>query len=232
MSRLAAVCGSLALSGLFGVLPASANDLAAVVKRIERHYRPIKTLRAEFIQRWSDSPTSVRLESGIVSFERPRAMRWDYREPQPKLFLSDGKRVYFYVPADRIVRRSLLRDTVDWRVPLAWLAGNVRLRKLFGRIEWAPLASPVQGKPGHGPPRRALRGLPRSLEDGYKEAILEFNDGFQLTRLLIRDTVGREIEFRFGPWEENLPLGAQAFHFTVPPGVAVVDEADLVGLRE
>ncbi len=205
---------------------AATNDLPGVVKQIERHYRSIKTLRAEFVERWSDSPTSVRLESGIVSFRRPREMRWEYREPQSKLFVSDGQTVYFYVPADQVVRRSLLRESADWRAPLAWLAGSVRLEKIFSKIEWAPSPRVVQG-----PPRRALRGLPRSPDDGYREAILEFNDRYQLTRLLIRDTVGREVEFRFGTWEENSPLRAEEFRFVVPPGVAVVDEADLVGAR-
>ena len=217
----------LGLLGLFGAVGTSADDLSSVVKQVERHYRPVKTLRAEFIQRWSDSPASVRLESGIVSLRRPREMRWEYREPESKLFVSDGRTVYFYVPADRTVRRSLLRESADWRAPLAWLAGNVRLGRIFSKIEWA--ASPP---PGGGPPRRALRGLPRSPDDGYAEAILEFNDGYQLTRLLIRDAVGREVEFRFGKWEENLPLPVQEFRFRVPPGVAVMDEADLVTARE
>lgn len=203
---------------------APANDLARVVKQVEQHYRSIKTLRAEFIERWSDSPTSVRLESGMVSLRRPREMRWEYREPEKKLFVSDGRTVYFYVPADQTVRRSLLRDSADWRVPLAWLAGSARLEKIFSKIEGAPLP-----QAGHG---YALRGLPRSSDDGYREAILEFNDGYQLTRLLIRDTVGREMEFRFGKWEENLSLAAQEFRFVVPPGVVVVDEADLVGGRQ
>ncbi len=206
-----------------GAVRGATTDLPGVVKQIERHYRPIKTLRTEFIQRWSDSPASVRLESGIVSIRRPREMRWEYREPERKLFISDGRTVYFYVPADRTVRRSLLRDSADWRVPLAWLAGNLRLRKVFSRIEWA-----VPPRPGRG---YALRGLPRSPDDSYAEAILEFNDNDQLTRLLIRDTVGREIEFRFGKWEENVPLPAKGFRFMAPPGVAVVDEADLVGAR-
>ncbi len=225
-----------------GVVRTPTNDLPSVVKQIERHYRAVKTLRAEFIQRWSDSPASVRLESGIVSIRRPREMRWEYREPESKVFISDGRTVYFYVPADQTVRRSLLRDSADWRAPLAWLAGSARLGKLFSKIEWAASPRPVHGKPVQGEPFEknsqdkpgrgyALCGLPRSPDDGFTEAILEFSDGYQLTRLLIRDTVGREVEFRFGEWEENLPLPAQEFRFVVPAGVAVVDEADLAGAR-
>ena len=206
------------------VVPTPAQDPSSLVKQVEQHYRSVRTLRAEFVERWSDSPASVRIESGIVSLRRPREMRWEYREPEKKLFLSDGRTVYFYVPADHTVRRSLLRNSADWHVPLAWLAGSARLEKIFSKIEWAPTP-----QAGQGPSPRALRGLPRSPEDGYREAILEFNESFQLTRLLIRDTVGREMEFRFGKWEENVSLAAQDFRFVVPPGVVVVDESDLVG---
>ena len=38
-----------------------------------------------------------------------------------------------------------------------------------------------------------------------------------------------QTEFRFGNWEENLPIPEAKFHFQPPPGVAIVDEESLAG---
>ena len=43
------------------------------------------------------------VERGVVSIKRPGRMRWEYKDPEAKLFISDGRTFYFYVPADRQV---------------------------------------------------------------------------------------------------------------------------------
>jgi len=35
--------------------------------------------------------------------KKPGKMRWDYKSPEQKLFLSDGRRIYLHVPADNQV---------------------------------------------------------------------------------------------------------------------------------
>ena len=65
----------------------------------------------------------------------PRMMRWEYKNPEEKLFVSDGKTVYFYVPADRQVNKEAVRETLDDRIPLMFLLGKSDLRKEFTRFD-------------------------------------------------------------------------------------------------
>jgi outer membrane lipoprotein-sorting protein len=48
-------------------------------------------------------------------------------------------------------------------------------------------------------------------------------DTGELVRLLVRESGGVEIEFRFENWRMNPELPESMFHFEVPPGVAIVN---------
>ena len=47
-----------------------------------------------------------RTESGTLRLRKPGRMRWDYTDPAGKLFLSDGKNLYLYTPANNEVESS------------------------------------------------------------------------------------------------------------------------------
>jgi outer membrane lipoprotein-sorting protein len=49
-----------------------------------------------------------------------------------------------------------------------------------------------------------------------------------MARVVIREVGNAETEFRFGNWQENIPIPEVKFHFQPPPGVAVVDQSSLL----
>lgn len=55
---------------------------------------------------------SPQIESGSVIFGNLPAMRWTYTTPEPKTFVFDGTRTWFYVPADKQV---IVADIDDQR---------------------------------------------------------------------------------------------------------------------
>jgi len=113
-------CFALFLAPLF-----SASNVQIAVRALEQRYRHASTLRAVFFQRYSDGNGGVAAESGIVYFSRPGRMRWEYESPESKLFLVDGTNVWFYVPADRTASRAKLKESSDWRTPVALLASSI-----------------------------------------------------------------------------------------------------------
>lgn len=211
-----------------GVAPAAApRDVKAVVRGIEQRYQRARTLKATFLERYAQGRGNLRVEAGTVYFSRPGRMRWEYQQPEAKFFLSDGRTVWFYVPADRTVTRARIRDSADWRTPLVLLTGKARLSRFCRRVERAE-ARPTS------PDNVALRCLPRGDAPGddapgIREVLLEVDPDFRLVRILVREAGDVETEFRFADWQENLPLAEVLFHFQAPPGVAIVDEASIAG---
>ena len=225
---------SLCLFTLLLGLPAAVDS--ARVQALEKHYQHARTLKAAFYQRYSDGNGSGTAESGTVYFSRPGRMRWDYESPERKVFLVDGKNVWFYVPADRTASRAKLNESSDWRTPLALLTGKADLSHLCRSIEVIEAdASKGQSSAGRSLPQgvTVLRCKPRAnpSADGdlLREVLFEADPAGRLVRVVIREAGNVETEFRFGNWEENLPIPETTFHFVPPPGVTIVDEATLAG---
>jgi len=221
----------------------SAQESSVTAKRVtgllEEHYRHLKTLRATFLERYNEGPKQSRVESGTVYFRRPGQMRWEYESPEKKLFLADGKTVWFYVPYDHTVTKAAAKQSSDWRTPLALLTGKVNLARLCSLVE---LIDQSGLPPGHS----VLRCLPkgekseaRPVQDrksnstadpaageDFTEVLLEVDSASgELARIEIRMPGGLDLEYRFGNWQTDIPLSEDLFRFQVPPGVAIVDGA-------
>ena len=156
-------------------------------------------------------------------------MRWDYDSPQKKLFLVDGKNVWYYVPADHTASRTTIKASEDWRTPLALLAGKVKLTRLCGGLELSDAlhAADPELRPSQ-PGNSVLVCTPRKADtDAFRQVLLEVNPHGQLVRVTIRQPGDIETEFRFGDWKENVRIEEAKFHFEPPAGVAIVDDAAL-----
>jgi outer membrane lipoprotein carrier protein len=213
------------------------SGIADSVRRaLESRYQHARTLKAAFLERYSDGNGGMSAESGTVYFSRPGRMRWDYESPEEKVFLVDGTNVWFYVPSDRTASRAKLNESSDWRTPLALLTGKADLSHLCSSIEVIePDASKGENPPGASPAagNTLLRCKPRTNSSGdsgsLREVLFEADPTGHLARVVIREAGNIETEFRFGNWEENLPIPETTFHFAPPPGVTIVDEATLAG---
>jgi len=220
-------------------LPAQTSAQAApVVRLLEARYRNVKTLKAVFLQTYRDGRSGLQVESGTVYFSRPGRMRWEYESPEAKLFVSDGKSVWFFVPADRTATRAPMKESADWRTPLAWLTGKAKLSQLCDRIG---VSGTPPGQSGH----IVLNCIPRGtkpllksspLDDAVQEGILGPAAWYDRVLLEVDPSTGEladvrvlqpggvELEFRFGQWQVGLPIEETLFRFQTPPGVTLLDE--------
>src|SRR3989475_7715611 len=97
------------------------KGLSDLVEGVERSFAHMKDLSADFIQIFEDPLNRKRQESGHLYLMRPRMMRWEYKSPEEKLFVSDGKTGYFYVPADRQGNKEAVIQSFDDRISLMCL---------------------------------------------------------------------------------------------------------------
>jgi chaperone LolA len=141
LARFALACSFLATATSTG----APDDVQRFIQLVESRYHSARTLRAVFLERYTEGRTTVRLESGTAYFSRPGRMRWEYEEPENKLFLTDGKTVWFYVPADHTVSLAPMKESSDLRTPLSLITGRSTLSRFCKRIDL--LKQPVDGGP-------------------------------------------------------------------------------------
>jgi len=215
------------------------DEAAMHVKSFEGRYRAAKTLQATFLERYTENGAVVRTEAGTAFFRRPGKMRWEYEAPEKDLFLVDGKTAWFYVPADRTATRVPAKQSADWRTPLALLAGEMKVSRVCAHVDLAPnervldendvvLRCRVKGTSRDDKELRNSNGeqdtltAPAGSQNDLVLFEIDRRTG-ELARLIVRQSAGVEVEFRFENWHLDPPLPESLFKFEPPPGVAIVN---------
>jgi outer membrane lipoprotein carrier protein len=188
------------------------DELArALVRRVEERNARTVDLVARFTQSYRSGMLGREvMERGTVSIKRPGRMRWEYKDPEAKLFVSDGRTFYFYVPADRQV-------IVSEQDPERSLAGRL-LSGRGGLLDefTAALDEPLE----EGVFRLLL--VPRHEQADVERAFVDAEPGGRVRAILIEDVQGNRTRFRFEGVRENTGLADRLFRFEVPPGVEVI----------
>ena len=189
-------------------------DLEAAIAGLQRRYRSVDCLRAEFRQTYR-APGIEQIESGTMTIKKPGLMRWEYREPEVKLFVADGRETWLYTPADRqvLVRRFSAADLQS--TPLQFLLGHGDIQRSF-QVAWESEAPSAGGG-------LRLKFTPRSAEADYAYAVVECDArSFDVRGIVIHERTGNTSEFAFTGLRTNVKVDNGQFQFKVPKGVETV----------
>lgn len=192
----------------------------ALARAVQKHYDTVRDFTADFEQAYVGGALKRRtVESGTVTIRKPGRMRWDYAKPEAKQFISDGTRIYFYVPADKQVRVSPMPAADRAPTPILFLAGRGDLLRDF-RVEET---SPPSGMDGV----RALKLEPRQPEAEYASLTLVVDGAsFQMRQLVVVDAQGGSSTFTFRNLRENTGVAESRFTFRIPRGVDVINQGN------
>jgi outer membrane lipoprotein carrier protein len=213
----------LALALTAGAL---ADDVHIIASAVDEHYNHLRSLQAEFTEVYRGSGME-RTEAGTLwlaksgramgGVKKPGKMRWEYRSPREKLFVSDGRDAWFYVPGDRQARKTDARKLNDVRSPLAFLLGKSKLEKELRGLSLAPDVAPLAAGDV------VLRGVPEALADRVNEILVEITPEHQIARIVIDEADGSTTEYRFSGQKENVVIPEGKFEFRPPAGTETVE---------
>jgi outer membrane lipoprotein carrier protein len=201
------------------VTAAAPAGLPEPARRVQAWLDSWQSLSGRFEQILS-SPTlpSDQVESGTFTIMRPDRMRWDYRQPEKKLALTDGTWTWLYLPADRqVIRGRLERLREDSAVSLL-LSGSLRLDEAF-KVVTAGLA-------GDGI-RLAL--LPQQESEAIASVDLHATAAGQVLAFTVVDPSGNRVSWRFHELRLDPRVDPARFLFEVPAGVEIQDLEDAGG---
>lgn len=203
------------LAALLAGAPVPAADRAPAAARVERFIEEVSSFRAGFEQRVYDgSGELIEESSGHVVMQRPGRFRWDYERPFERTIVADGERVWLYeADLDQVTIRRLGDSLGD--TPAAILTGRESVLERF-RIEAARSERGLE----------RVRLVPNSADSDFSAVELGFA-GDDLRELRLEDRLGQVTEVRFATAEVNPALDPELFRFSVPPGVDVIDDAEL-----
>jgi outer membrane lipoprotein carrier protein len=214
--RLNFVTAVVCLSAALLATASPATDVKTLAAAVDEHYNHLHSLQAQFTELYRGSGIE-RTESGTLWLKKPGKMRWEYRSPREKLFVSDGKDAWFYVPADHQARKTAARKLDDIRSPLAFLLGKTKLEKELDALSLAPDIPPST------PENVVLRGVPRALADSVNEILLEIAPDKRIVRIVIDEVDGSVTEYRLSDQQEDAAIANSRFQFRPPAGTETID---------
>ena len=186
----------------------------ALAKALQARYQNVRDFTADFVQTYRGGVlrTETR-ESGTVAVKKPGLMRWVYTSPERKEFVSDGQKLYSYIPEDRQVTVSNVPADTEAPTPILFLAGKGDLVKDFTADK---AESAVQGAV-------AVKLTPRRNEPEYEYLIVAVDPStLQIRALTTKDRQGGESTLRFENLKENKGISDKDFAFRIPRGVDVI----------
>jgi outer membrane lipoprotein carrier protein len=196
--------------------PAAADTARA----LQQKYDQVKDFTADFTHDYKGGVLKKQsLEHGTVQIKKPGRMRWDYAAPDRKLFVSDGRKVYSYIPADKQVIVSDIPAEDEATTAVLFLAGKGNLTRDF-TVTYAAAAD----LPGaDAPDVYALRLAPRQKQRDYDWLVIVVDRGtLRIRSLTAADQQGGRSSFTFTNYRENAGVADKAFEFKIPRGVDVI----------
>jgi outer membrane lipoprotein carrier protein len=192
-------------------------NVSTFARLVDDRYNHLQSLEADFTEIYQGSGME-RTESGRLWLKKPGKMRWEYRSPEEKLFVDDGRDGWLYLPAAKQVRKSSMKKLDDLRSPLAFLLGKTKLEKELSALSFAPDLQTWQ------PDDVILRGVPRGMEDTVREVLLEVTPEHKIARIMLYGTDDSITEYRFSNQKENVAVPDTQFRFNPAPGTEVIED--------
>ena len=203
------------LAGAVSLLAAQPAPTAAeVAASLQRKYDSIRDFSADFTHQHQSGVLGRKVvEQGSVLVKKPGKMRWEYKSPEKKLFVSDGTRIYFHDPGSNQVTVSEVPQGDQAASAALFLTGKGNLVRDFN-------VSFLQGEPGS---TYALRLDPKKPQGEYDwlEIVVD-RDTLLIQRLTAAEKEGGRSTFLFSRFEENVGVGDKPFVFEIPRGAEVI----------
>jgi outer membrane lipoprotein carrier protein len=188
----------------------------ALARSVQERYAKVRDFTADFVHTYRGGVLRKQAtERGTMAVKKPGRMRWAYTAPERKTFVSDGTKIYSYIPADRQVIVSDVPKDDEATTAVMFLAGKGDVTRDF-------TASYGTGGPAG---TLALKLVPKRPERDYDALVLYLDPAtLQIRGLTTTDRQGGESTFTFSNMKENQGLADKEFAFRIPRGVEVITD--------
>jgi len=194
----------------------SSLSLDQIIEKVQEVYNHTEDVQADFDQETRmKSWGQTQVAKGKVSFKKNGRMCWEYSAPVSQQIISDGKKVWFYVPQDRQVTVYEMNQGLQSEIAYRLMLGKGNLSREFDIALTDSL--------GDDKNYYRLRLKPLKPQAAIEQIVLRVDmKSFQVFETEIVDTFGNSNRIRFSHIKVNSHLKDSQFVFTVPAGVDVI----------
>lgn len=218
-----AITSAIGFIAALSLTPRAAEPTATeLAQALQKKYSAVKGFSADFVQTYRGGVLNKQLsERGRLLIKKPGKMRFEYTDPEKKLFVSDGVKIYLYVPQDKQVTVSNMPPQDKATTPVLFLVGKGDLARDF-QASFTELPS------GSAAGSRALKLVPRTRQEDYDWLVIVVDPAtLTLRGLSYGDPQGGTSSLSFTNLKEDSGLADKEFDFKLPRGVDIITDASV-----
>lgn len=195
----------LLLTLLVGTSSAMANDASELREKLAA----VNLFSAKFEQTVYDiEGKRLQQASGDMVVARPDRFRWETKQPDENLIVSDGKDVWVYDPFVQQVSVARLAKAIDNTPFLLITSSNPQIWNNYDIL-----------KDGD-----SFTVTSKNKNQRIESLRIVFDGQSRINRFEVNEAQGQRSEFQLSNLNLKPTLAADAFKFTVPSGVTVDDQ--------
>ncbi len=188
-----------------------------MLDRIQEFYETTEDYQASFNQVYKNKLyNETKKSSGKVYIKRPGKMRWEYKKPNEKLFVSDGKVLWVYeAEANQVFKQDLASSELP--TAIAFLMGKGDMKKDY---KYKHVENEKAAKKG----LVVIELVPKKATTQYKKLLFMVDEASSgVKRTIIVDHSDNTNSMRFEKVKTNQGLKSKKFTFKMPKGATLVE---------
>lgn len=190
------------------------GEVDRIAEKVQKMYESVRDMRAKFVQTvYYRNIDRKEMDTGTVLFKKPDKMKWSYTTPNTQIIVCDGKKIWFYVPADAQVMVGNVSEVFSSNVPTNFLSGMGKLKDEF-KVK-------LEKKEGG---EALLRLIPIKPLEGIKDVFIKVDvkTGLVLESIIV-DNLNNETRIELKDIKINTGIPDSEFVFKIPPGIEVIE---------
>lgn len=199
-------------------LSAAPDSLDSFVDSVQKQYERNRTLTGNFTQiAYLKQHNRQNISKGKVYLKKPGRMRWEYKEPEEQVVVSDGKTLWFYLPLGGQATKSNLGEAIVPDSPYNFLMGKGKIKQLFEISAVTPEWGDAK--------LRYLSLVPKRGEANMAKIIIGVDrKTFQVEETNIIDYFGNSTRVIMSEVDRGGDIPNTMFNFVPPKDVEVIED--------
>ena len=202
---------------LFSIFSSPYFLQAITLEQVQERYLEMQSFQGNFQQTTIIESEARRTSaSGMIAYQRPGKMRWEYQEPDPQLLVTDGNTLWLY---DHLLENVTIQE-------LAVVTDGTALAFLLGAGELTDDFTQRRMQKSLLDPDKSWKVL--ELVPNREKSAIEFlqlgvdNESGDLEVLLFKDNSGSVRIIEFEALSYNVEFSKGFFSFEIPPSMEVI----------
>lgn len=190
---------------VLGATCARADDGAALKAKLAK----VQLFGAHFEQQVFDqNGKQLQKATGEMVVSRPNRFRWETKQPDESLILSDGQEVWVYDPFVQQVSLMKLDSAINNTPFLLITSSDPKLWSQYEVLQ----------------EDHSFTVTSRKKEQRIESLRIVFDAQWQINRFEVNEAQGQRSEFQLSQFNLKPQIKADTFKFTVPSGVTIDDQ--------